>query len=434
MSQFLLEATSSRLSLDEVASATAELNQGSLKIAAACVDREPFIGRVIPSVGAVDWARSHDVDIRPRHVDSATGEVRLVDSGSQITVTKKKPDDKVDNNIRLVAVNGSKIETYGVRKVQVKINRKQYEMPAVVCDVEQDILGFDFLDKFKLGFEWDGVDQSQLFLVDKVAQIRSKLQIMTVPKNLARINYLEVPQDVQVPPDLAADRVRVKPKPSMNSQLIAFQVACMKALDKEEESKALKLEDQLAVHDPKYVQLMKKYPKLLNPSFIKGEPVHGVFHKIETGSHPPCKSKKRPIIANAAKAEAGKKAWLQMEADGIIERVPPGTPIEWSSALHLADKPSGGTRPCSDFRLLNQKTELNTYPLPILRDFTSQIHGASFFSVVDLRSAFSIFRFGRLTGSRRPPSTPGEEYTGTTGCHLVWRQGLVHGRLCLSTF
>ena len=38
-------------------------------------------------------------------------------------------------------------------------------MPAVICDVDQDILGFDFLDRFKLGFEWEG--DSDLKLVDK---------------------------------------------------------------------------------------------------------------------------------------------------------------------------------------------------------------------------------------------------------------------------
>ena len=73
----------------------------------------------------------------------------MIDSGSQISVTRRRPGDKLDNSLRLVAVNGLKISTYGVREIEVKINRKKYDMPAVICDVEQDILGFDFLNKFK---------------------------------------------------------------------------------------------------------------------------------------------------------------------------------------------------------------------------------------------------------------------------------------------
>ena len=96
------------------------------------------------------------------------------------------------------------------------------------------------------------------------------------------------------------------------------------------------------------------------------------------------------MIANAAKAEMGKKAWRQMEKDGVIERVKPGDNTDWASALHLAPKPGpgGGVRPCSDFRALNQKTVLDSYELPMLKDFTKKIAGAKFFSKVDLRSAF----------------------------------------------
>ena len=48
----------------------------------------------------------------------------------------------------------------------------------------------------------------------------------------------------------------------------------------------------------------------------------------------------------------------------------------------------GGVRPCSDFRALNKRTTTDSYPLPLLRDFTKKIHGSKHFSVIDLRSAF----------------------------------------------
>ena len=112
------------------------------------------VGEVISAAEALGWNKSQQgVDIRPRLVDKATKVARLIDTGSMITATAKGPDDKVDESIKLVAVNGSEIKTYGVKEIQVKIGRKSYNMPAVVCDVKQDILGMDFITKFKLNFE-----------------------------------------------------------------------------------------------------------------------------------------------------------------------------------------------------------------------------------------------------------------------------------------
>ena len=126
------------------------------------------IGEVIPTLDAVDWVNRH-VDIRPRLVDSSTGEARLVDTGAQLSAAKKRPEDQVDMSVNLVAVNGSRIPTYGTRDLVIKIGRKTYKISAVICDVKQDILGFDFMNHYKLNFEWDDWDQSELFLVDKKA-------------------------------------------------------------------------------------------------------------------------------------------------------------------------------------------------------------------------------------------------------------------------
>ena len=63
------------------------------------------------------------------------------------------------------------------------------------------------------------------------------------------------------------------------------------------------------VHDEHYMDMVKKYPQLQDHSFKKGTPVHGVFHRIDTADHPPSKAKRRPIIANKAKAEEGKRLW-----------------------------------------------------------------------------------------------------------------------------
>ena len=90
-------------------------------------------GTLVPAVEAVNWSGTSD--IRPRLLDKSTGKFRLIDSGSMITAAIKLPDDKPDNSIRLIAVNGSEIQTYGVRELKIKIGRKEYKMPAVICDI-----------------------------------------------------------------------------------------------------------------------------------------------------------------------------------------------------------------------------------------------------------------------------------------------------------
>ena len=128
----------------------------AMKVASAI---DPFeenlpVGTVVPSVSVLDWqVGRHNCDLRPRLTDKSTGEARMIDTGSMITATRRLPGDQKDQNLKLLAVNGSEIETFGRRNIQFKINRKTYEMQAIVCDIAQDILGMDFMTKYKLGFD-----------------------------------------------------------------------------------------------------------------------------------------------------------------------------------------------------------------------------------------------------------------------------------------
>ena len=122
------------------------------------------------------------------------------------------------------------------------------------------------------GFEWDEFDQSELFLVDKKANIKAELQIVTVPSDLQR-NYLASDPESRGSADSVA---------AMN-QAIAFQVSCVKKLDSSSPSPVPKksVEEQLEMHAEKYANMIRRFPQLMHPTFQKGDPVHGVWHKIE---------------------------------------------------------------------------------------------------------------------------------------------------------
>ena len=77
-----------------------------------------------------------------------------------------------------------------------------------------------------------------------------------------------------------------------------------------------------------------------------------------------------------------------MEKLGIVERVHPRVATTWSSALHLAPKDGDDVRVTGDFRALNDKTLLDHYPLPNLKNFSTELNGCKIFSKIDLKWAF----------------------------------------------
>ena len=144
---FSLNPESESENLFQSVQANANINQ----VTVDSIEIAQFESEVVPTIEAVKmWSEGRRVDLRPRLIDSATGEARLLDSGAQISATRKRPEDRLDTTINLVAVNGSRINSYGVRELKVKINRKQYSIPAMICDIKQDILGADFIDKYGL--------------------------------------------------------------------------------------------------------------------------------------------------------------------------------------------------------------------------------------------------------------------------------------------
>ena len=104
------------------------------------------------------------------------------------------------------------------------------------------------MNKYKLSLQWDDFDQSELFLVDKRAQIKTELKIVTVPNDLQRAHHIEVVEPRLTPV-----------KSSRPSADVAFEVACVKAL-KEETNTKLSIEQALKLHDPKYAKMIQAHP------------------------------------------------------------------------------------------------------------------------------------------------------------------------------
>ena len=113
---------------------------------------EIVAGDEVSAFKAATWVNGSrgGLDCRPKVFDGVSKTYKLCDTGSMVTVVKKSETDKIDFGKTLKAVNGSSIAVYGQKEIYVRLGRKHYKIDAIIADVEQDILGWDFFNKYRL--------------------------------------------------------------------------------------------------------------------------------------------------------------------------------------------------------------------------------------------------------------------------------------------
>ena len=107
-----------------------------------------------------------------------------------------------------------------------------------------------------------------------------------------------------------------------------------------------------------------------------------VTHTIDTGDAKPIKQQPRRT-PRAFEGEEEKIIQDQLQAGIIQESMSP-----WSSPLVYVRKKDGSTRPCVDFRRLNEVTEKMAYPLPLTSSCLDSLNGARYMSSLDLQSGY----------------------------------------------
>ncbi|KAL5970719.1 Transposon Ty3-G Gag-Pol polyprotein [Taenia solium] len=60
----------------------------------------------------------------------------------------------------------------------------------------------------------------------------------------------------------------------------------------------------------------------------------------------------------------------------------------WASSIAIVKKSDGSLRLCIDYRKLNAVTKKDAFPLPHINDSLDSLHGASWFTTLDLKSGY----------------------------------------------
>ena len=265
-------------------------------------------------------------DVRPRFFDNVTKTWTLLDSGSCVSCVPRGPQDKLDPRVKLRAVNGQSIPTYGTEIIKIRIGRKEYSIEAIKTDFPQRILGWDLFRKYRLGFAWS--DSDDLFLTDDKAQIKSLLKFIRI----------DAAQRIE-----AVDNYEEPPFEQFNAQRALFELKCMQDLDEVTIAGATSsgqvgamtiqpdhpspIADNVPLSskvDPDanagYLENVKALDKLEEPfkslvekfsilkADFKKEPSTDIYHRIETSGEP-FKSKMRPLLASSEKSKIGKEIW-----------------------------------------------------------------------------------------------------------------------------
>ena len=185
------------------------------------------------------------------------------------------------------------------------------------------------------------------------------------------------------------------------------------------------LATQVTILDDAYAPLLQQFPDVFKPVLHKlpGVPSkHGVFHHIKT-TGPPVFARFRRLAP--AKLAAAKQVFAEMEALGICQKA--SSP--WSSPLHIVVKKDGSLRPCGDYRRLNMITEPDHYPIPNISDVTSFLHGARYFSKLDLLKGYFQVPMHAEDVPKTAITTPFGTFTFNYSCFGLRNAGATFQRL-----
>ena len=267
----------------------------------------------------------------------------LVDSGSDLSLLPASyadttTDSSSSQHISMTAANGSSISSYGTKLITFDIQslRQSFSWTFTVAEVNQPILGYDFLQHYGLVIDC------------RRGTLRRSTTVNAVSASQAGASKLVQRKSAQI--KLAQNKAGVQ---------------------------------TFSLKQPTVKDLEQRFPVVFKAPAADDPVLHPVKHHIVT-SGPPTFARPRPLFGE--KLKIAKQVFDKLERQGVIFR----GESPWATPLHMAPKsdPKCPWRPCGDFRQLNKQTVPDRYPMPNIPAITNGLHGCTVFSKLDLVSAF----------------------------------------------
>ena len=361
----------------------------------------------------------------------------LLDTGATRTIvnsaTISNRQSILPTTWKLKTATGDPVSVYGEMMATFEIGRTLFKHRVLVADISENIiLGLDFLSTF--GLELDlrkktvTIGEEEVVLCskkDSTAQVRL-VEDTTIPARSQMVTQARTAVDVPgginmiLEPEVLEEELGHGVLVARTLFLTSPEIP-VRLMNVNNYAVTLKKGSVLGhcspitsvVHQVKSVQSSrKKIPEKLKPFVEKscqdldqeqqkevrslitsyqdifeiGEGPKGrtsiVQHTIDTGDAKPIRQNPRRLPF--AKREEARNIIKEMENEGIIE--PSNSP--WTSPVVLVKKKDNTLRFCVDYRLLNDVTKKDSYPLPRIDDTLDNLEGCKLFSTLDLKSGY----------------------------------------------
>ena len=371
----------------------------------------------------------------------------LIDNGSTSSIISNKVYQKIPDNIRPALktvqtvvhdASGNKIKTFGTVDVKLVLAGHEFEQRVTVCEISQDgIIGQDFLLKYantinyKQGIIQTIYNEIPCYVGNKSESTCSIVVRRTtiIPSNSAawlpvdilgceRLNkyglveptligegtctiipgivnttvsdtVVNIVNCSEVPITLHAKQSVGVCESYEDNETSSERVAATTVLAESNEIpdhlKELFAKSSIHLDENETSQLASlliEYQGVFAKDSSDLGQCNRVQHKIHTGNAIPVRqpARRQPL----AKRDAEREEVQKMLDRGVIE--PSRSP--WSSPVVLVTKRDNSIRFCVDYRVLNELTVKDAYPIPRVDDCLDALSGSKWYSTMDLSSGF----------------------------------------------
>jgi hypothetical protein len=145
--------------------------------------------------------------------------------------------------------------------------------------------------------------------------------------------------------------------------------------------------------DGKEVNLLETIRVVLEFFDVFPKDLPGMPHKRKIEFAIELEPSTAPISKRAYRVSGPELVELKKQINELLEKgyIRPST-SPWAALVLFVEKKDGTKRMCIDYRVLNEVTIKNKYPLPRIEDLFDQLRGAGVFSKVDMRSGYHQLR------------------------------------------